>query len=171
ATKAIIAMLVEKLPKSLDASRLTLSLLECCAALPKPLSVGTLQLLVNIASQNLDSNGQTNIDIVRQLVLQSLQGDTLAIADIAKNVARALCVRLADMRAGTRQANIVRARGLAIVLARRLTPASLQQIGEYFGGRDHSTILHAFRKTESLLEYDNELAKTMAELQVQMLRR
>ena len=49
-------------------------------------------------------------------------------------------------------------------LARRLTSKSMHQIGDYFGGRDHTTVLHAIRKTESLLAEDSDLRRAADEI-------
>jgi chromosomal replication initiator protein len=56
---------------------------------------------------------------------------------------------------------VVAARGLAMWLAREWTPLSLAEIGQFFGGRDHSTVLHACRKTAEQLEVDTALAQTV----------
>ena len=69
-----------------------------------------------------------------------------------------------DLRSGSRKQTVVRARSLAMLLARQLTSKSLQQIGIYFGGRDHSTVLHAIRKTETAIEQDNELHQAMLDV-------
>ena len=98
-----------------------------------------------------------------------MAGDGLSTASIAKVVARKMGVKISDMRGSTRQANIVRARGLAILLARRLTSESLLQIGSFFGGRDHSTVLHACRKTDRLLSSDSELSRVLADVQSDLL--
>ncbi len=74
------------------------------------------------------------------------------------------------MRGSTRQANVVRARGLAIFLARRMTSLSLQDIGRYFGDRDHSTIIHACRKIQDQLNSDVDLALAHSEIQHDLLR-
>ncbi len=60
-------------------------------------------------------------------------------------------IKLPELRSATRLARVVRARGLVILLTRRLTTASLQSIGEYLVGRDIRTILHAYRKLEETL--------------------
>jgi len=59
-----------------------------------------------------------------------------------------------DLRGATRQRAVVQARHVAIYLSRQLTEWSLQQIGAYYGGRDHSTVLHACRKVEEQLKTD-----------------
>ena len=71
---------------------------------------------------------------------------------------------MTDLRSSSRKQSVVRARSLAMLLARRLTSKSLDQIGAYFGGRDHSTVLHAIRKTESLVDTDNELHQAMLDV-------
>ncbi len=92
--------------------------------------------------------------------------NVIDIHDIAKSVGKQLSVSLADIKGSKRKANIVRARGLAIYLARNLCGLSLQEIGEYFGGRDHTTILHAYRKTDQGIMNDPELARIAHELQL-----
>ena len=51
-----------------------------------------------------------------------------------------------------------------MLLARQLTSKSMHQIGDYFGGRDHTTVLHAIRKTESLLQEDADLRRAADEV-------
>jgi len=68
------------------------------------------------------------------------------------------------LRGTTRRSQIVRARSLAMLLARQLTPLSYQQIGEYFGRRDHTTVIYACRKTETDLETDLELSRAAEEV-------
>lgn len=140
-----------------------------CERLGLPLKAGDLKTIVTVFEQNVSADGDYDISMIEQLVRQLLAGDGLSVSQIAKVVARRMRVKLTDMRGSTRVANIVRARGLATLLARRLTPASLQQIGEFFGGRDHSTVLHSVRKTSLLLENDAELSKVLAEVQSELL--
>lgn len=83
------------------------------------------------------------------------------LKSIATQVALHFQVKTADLRGATRRQQIVRARGIAMYLARTLTDNSLQQVGKYFGDRDHSTVLHACRKTESLLDSDPAIRETV----------
>ncbi len=140
------------------------------SSLDRSLRIQELKTIVTVFHQQRQSNGSVDLNVVGQLVRQLLDSQGLSIAGIAKVVARKMRVKLSDMRGSTREASIVRARGLAIVLGRRLTSTSLQQIGEFFGGRDHSTVLHAYRKTDKLLESDNELSKTLAAVQTELLK-
>lgn len=85
-------------------------------------------------------------------------------------VAKQFGLRASDLRGPQRQQSIVTARGVAIFLARELTNQSLLQLGRHFGNRDHTTILHAFRKTESLAKSDPELRQVIDELRSSIQR-
>ena len=80
------------------------------------------------------------------------------IEDIQRVVARHYNVSKADLLSSRRTRTIVRPRQIAMYLAKVLTPRSLPEIGRRFGGRDHTTVLHAVRKIEGLIEGDKTLA-------------
>ena len=82
--------------------------------------------------------------------------------EIAKAVAREMQITLELLRGPGRKSSIVRARGLAMLLMRQWTEESFQNIGEFFGGRDHTTVMHACKKTEDDLTKDVDLER-MAE--------
>jgi hypothetical protein len=65
---------------------------------------------------------------------------------------------LAELRSHRRTAQVVRARQIAMYLAKKLTEQSLPEIGRRFGGRDHTTVLHAVRKIEALVPTDKSIA-------------
>ena len=88
------------------------------------------------------------------------------IEDIQRVVARHYNVSKADLLSSRRTRTIVRPRQIAMYLAKVLTPRSLPEIGRRFGGRDHTTVLHAVRKIEGLIEGD----KTLAE-EIELLKR
>ena len=90
--------------------------------------------------------------------------DEIALSRITQAVSRIFGHKTTELRSGSRKQSVVRARSLAMLLARQLTSKSLQQIGVYFGGRDHSTVLHAIRKTEALIDQDNELHQAMLDV-------
>ena len=74
-------------------------------------------------------------------------------------MARQYNVSRADLLSSRRTANVVRPRQIAMYLAKTLTLRSLPEIGRRFGGRDHTTVLHAVRKIENLVGNDNVLAE------------
>jgi chromosomal replication initiator protein len=80
------------------------------------------------------------------------------IEDIQRVVARQYNVSRADLLSSRRTANVVRPRQVAMYLAKILTLRSLPEIGRRFGGRDHTTVLHAVRKIETLAGNDSTLA-------------
>ena len=80
------------------------------------------------------------------------------IEDIQRVVARQYNVSRADLLSSRRTANVVRPRQVAMYLAKVLTLRSLPEIGRRFGGRDHTTVLHAVRKIESLAGNDSAFA-------------
>ncbi|WP_146597952.1 DnaA/Hda family protein [Novipirellula aureliae] len=88
----------------------------------------------------------------------------LSLAKITNTVARHFRLKARDLRSGSRKQHLVRARSLAMLLARRMTALSMNDIGEYFGGRDHTTVLHSIRKTETLLQDDADLRQAADEL-------
>jgi chromosomal replication initiator protein len=88
------------------------------------------------------------------------------IEDIQRVVARHYNVSKADLLSSRRTRTIVRPRQIAMYLAKVLTPRSLPEIGRRFGGRDHTTVLHAVRKIEEMMQGD----KTLAE-EIELLKR
>jgi chromosomal replication initiator protein len=78
----------------------------------------------------------------------------ITIEDILKAVTSHFGVRLADLQSKKRTRSIAFPRQVCMFLARQLTPHSLEEIGGYFGGRDHSTVLHAARTIRELRHED-----------------
>jgi chromosomal replication initiator protein len=98
-------------------------------------------------------------EAIRSAVDKIGRGGEVSMSAITRCVARYYRLKTAELRSGSRKKQIVRARSLAMHLARRFTSKSMHQIGEYFGGRDHTTVLHAIRKTESLMHQDADLQR------------
>jgi chromosomal replication initiator protein len=88
------------------------------------------------------------IDVVKDALkdLLSVQNRQISVENIQKTVADFFNMKVADMYSKKRPANIARPRQIAMYLAKELTQKSLPEIGELFGGRDHTTVLHAVRK-------------------------
>jgi chromosomal replication initiator protein len=90
------------------------------------------------------------------------------IEEIQRVVARQYNVSRGDLLSSRRTANVVRPRQIAMYLAKTLTLRSLPEIGRRFGGRDHTTVLHAVRKIENLIGIDNGLAAEIEVLKGQL---
>jgi chromosomal replication initiator protein len=88
--------------------------------------------------------------------------------DIAMAVSRQLNIRLSDMKSSSRRRYVVRARNIAIYLCRLHTNSSYREIGEYFGRRDHSTIMHAFNKIKSDLASDSSVRLVVEEVNAKL---
>jgi chromosomal replication initiator protein len=85
------------------------------------------------------------------------QQQAISIANIQKTVADYYQLRLMDMNSKRRTRSLARPRQTAMALAKELTEHSLPEIGDAFGGRDHTTVLHACRVVRDLLETDGKL--------------
>lgn len=160
--------IVNLLASSIDALLPVDELLAIITKLNLSFTVQQLHGLVTLASQQRKLYGQLDADQLREHARALFSKSPPDINSIAKAVARRFHLKLTELRGATRLSRIVRARGLVILLARRLTNSSLQQIGEYFGGRDHSTILHAYRKLDESLPGDPELSQALLELQYEL---
>ncbi len=109
--------------------------------------------------------GRLDEETARQYVADRCRGRQPTLHEIALATARHFSLRLADLRSPVRRRALVVGRGVAIYLARRLTDESLDKIGDYFGGRDHSTVMHGCRKTEELIVNDPAVREAVDRLQ------
>lgn len=96
--------------------------------------------------------------------LLALQDKLVTIENIQKTVAEYYKIRIADILSKRRNRSVARPRQLAMALCKELTNHSLPEIGDAFGGRDHTTVLHACRKITELRESDSRIAEDMANL-------
>ena len=100
-----------------------------------------------------------NIDLAREALrdLLALQDKLVTINNIQKIVAEYYKIRVADLLSPRRSRSITRPRQIAMSLAKQLTTHSLPEIGDAFGGRDHTTVLHATRKVIELRDSDTRI--------------
>ena len=97
-----------------------------------------------------------------QEVLQDLlraHDRKITIDEIQRKVAEHYNLRLSDMHSARRARSVARPRQVAMYLAKSLTARSLPEIGRKFGGRDHTTVMHAIRKVEQLMNEDTQIAQ------------
>src|SRR4029077_3663907 len=87
------------------------------------------------------------------------------IDEIQKRVAEHFNLKMVDMVSARRARIVARPRQVAMYLAKQLTQRSLPEIGRKFGGRDHTTVMHAVRKIEELTRSDRALAEDVDVLQ------
>jgi chromosomal replication initiator protein len=125
-----------------------------------------LGLLQNLAQVAKAFPGPLGCAEVKQTLAETGQptSDALDVSVIVKHVAAAFGVGESDLLGTSRLRGVLRARQIAMYLSRALTGLSLPRIGAAFGGRDHTTVLHACRKVEDDMERDVALARQMSEL-------
>jgi len=102
---------------------------------------------------------EVTIEVARTALkdLLSIQNRQISVENIQKAVADFYSIKVADMYSKKRPANIARPRQIAMFMAKELTQKSLPEIGELFGGRDHTTVLHAVRKIGDERAHDGQL--------------
>jgi chromosomal replication initiator protein len=105
------------------------------------------------------SHKEITITLAREALkdLLSIQNRQISVENIQKTVADFYKIKVADMYSKKRPASIAHPRQVAMYLAKELTQKSLPEIGELFGGRDHTTVLHAVRKVSGERGKDSEL--------------
>ncbi len=99
------------------------------------------------------------VEVVKEALkdLLALQQKMVTLDNIQKTVADYFKLRVADLLSKRRTRNIARPRQMAMAIAKELTNHSLPEIGDAFGGRDHTTVLHAVRKIKALREQDHHI--------------
>lgn len=94
--------------------------------------------------------------------------DNLTIADIQKTVCKYYGITLAEMKGKKRNKHIVLPRQIAMYISRELTDNSLPKIGKEFGGKDHTTVIHAHEKIENLVDEDPEITDNIQKIKQQL---
>jgi chromosomal replication initiator protein len=107
-----------------------------------------------------------DIDLIRESLkdLLALQDKLVTIDNIQRVVADYYKLKMSDMLSKRRSRSVARPRQVAMSLAKELTNHSLPEIGESFGGRDHTTVLHACRKVKELEGMDREVQRDLKNL-------
>ena len=107
-----------------------------------------------------------DIDLIRESLkdLLALQDKLVTIDNIQRTVAEYYKIKLSDLHSKRRSRSVARPRQVAMYLAKELTNHSLPEIGESFGGKDHTTVLHACRKVKELNESDADIREDLKNL-------
>jgi len=116
-------------------------------------------------------DGMAEVDLAKLALGDSNGADQkrITIQQILDNVTKYYNVRLSDLQSKKRHKSIAFPRQVCMYLARRHTRYSLEEIGGYFGGRDHTTVLHAVRTVGYDVENDREIAKQLTQLETQLV--
>jgi chromosomal replication initiator protein len=140
------------------------------AWLARNLTGGVRQLFGAVRQLELLSQAGQPMDqktVARQFQVQA-DCATTTVEIIARQVSQYFRVEPNQLCSRRRSRHVLVPRQVSMYLARQLTPLSLDQIGEFFGGRDHSTVLHACRKVEQALSTNLELSGAVRELEAQL---
>ncbi|EKO3492827.1 chromosomal replication initiator protein DnaA [Vibrio fluvialis] len=130
-------------------------------------NVRELEGALNRVIANANFTGRPiTIDFVREALrdLLALQEKLVTIDNIQKTVAEYYKIKVADLLSKRRSRSVARPRQLAMALSKELTNHSLPEIGDAFGGRDHTTVLHACRKIEQLREESHDIKEDYSNL-------
>ncbi|WP_417657345.1 chromosomal replication initiator protein DnaA [Pseudidiomarina aestuarii] len=123
-------------------------------------NVRELEGALNRLAANVNLTGrQITIDFVREALrdLIAAQEKLVTIENIQKTVAEYYNIKMADLLSKRRSRSVARPRQLAMALSKELTNHSLPEIGDAFGGRDHTTVLHACRKIQELKDAQHDI--------------
>jgi len=130
-----------------------------------PALIGTM-LQLDLAGNGHEVDSQR----VRQLLAETDGAGPPSLREIGRLTARYFGLRLSDLKSPLRRRSLVTGRGVAMYLARRLTGNSLGQIGDFFGDRDHATVLHGCRRIEKLLAHDRAIRQAVSDLENLLLQ-
>lgn len=123
---------------------------------------GALMRVASFASLSGKELTREAIEHLLKDILQEEARNSITIEQIQRRVAEHFDVRLADMTSKRRPANIAFPRQVAMYLARELTKASLNEIGDAFGGRDHGTVLHACKLVKKRMTEQDAIRQTIS---------
>lgn len=127
-----------------------------------------IKLLACASLTRQEINTDMAMGVLRDIIKDNAP-PRITVQNIQKAVAQHFDIPFESLKAKTRISRVVTARQVAIFLSRELTDLPLAQIGKRFGGRDHSTILHSFKKVSRLIETDLAMKKRVEAIKEQLL--
>lgn len=122
-------------------------------------------LVAKLEAESTEREVALDVQLVHLFLSEQQASQRPTLAGITNAVAKYFNVKSPDLRSASRKQSIVRARGVAVFLARKHLGESLERIGQQFGGRDHTTIMHALRTTESQLTTDPIIDRAVREIE------
>ena len=123
--------------------------------------------LIRIIAYSSLTNREVTVDLATEAlkdIISKKQGKHVTIDIIQDVVSSYFNLRIEDLKSQRRTRNVVYPRQIAMYLSRKLTDMSLPKIGEEFGGRDHTTVIHAYEKISDNLKMDDSLQQTVDDL-------
>ncbi|ODS32888.1 MAG: chromosomal replication initiator protein DnaA [Candidatus Scalindua rubra] len=129
--------------------------------------------LINIARHASLSPGKSKIDIslIKQVIKSfTRQKNYIGIEEILNSVTKNFGVQLSQLHSKRKLKSIILPRQIAMYLARKLTNLSLEEIGGYMGGRDHTTVIHADKKIRKLKKIDRNISITLRKIESELTK-
>ena len=122
--------------------------------------------LTRVAANARFTNAEINIDLIKNSLrdILAIQARMVTIPNIQRVVAEYYNIRVSDLLSSRRSRSVTRPRQIAMSLAKALTNHSLPEIGESFGGRDHTTVIHACEKVKELMQTNLEIEEDFKKL-------
>ncbi|MCL4109085.1 UNVERIFIED_CONTAM: hypothetical protein GTU68_030997 [Idotea baltica] len=122
--------------------------------------------LISLLAQSSLNKREVDLDLAKQMLKNFIKNVSreISIDAIQKLVCEHLTVDVELLKAKTRKREIVQARQISMFFAKELTKSSLKTIGMHFGGRDHSTVIHAVQTVNDLISIDKEFRKNIDEI-------
>ncbi len=123
--------------------------------------------LIRIIAYSSLTNREVTVDLATEAlkdIISKKQGKHVTIDSIQDVVSSYFNLRVEDLKSQRRTRNVAYPRQIAMYLSRKLTDMSLPKIGEEFGGRDHTTVIHAYEKISGNLKTDDSLQHTINEI-------
>ncbi len=108
---------------------------------------------------------EINLELVKRVLSTHDETTSITVEDVQRLVADHYRVRVTDLKSANRSKPLVTARQVAMYLIKKNLDKSLVEIGRYFGGKDHTTVINALRRVEAQLQKDSDLKKDIDELQ------
>ncbi|HMB95660.1 MAG TPA: chromosomal replication initiator protein DnaA, partial [Tepidisphaeraceae bacterium] len=126
--------------------------------------------ITKIQGMSLLQNGKIDLDLAKAALgeINSPEQKRITIQQISDIVVKYYNVKMSDLQSKKRHKSIAFPRQVCMFLARRHTRYSLEEIGGYFGGRDHTTVLHAVRTVDADTQADREIARQLTQLETQL---
>ena len=122
--------------------------------------------LTRVAANARFTNAEIDVDLIKNSLrdILAIQARMVTIPNIQRVVAEYYNIRVSDLLSSRRSRSVTRPRQIAMSLAKSLTNHSLPEIGESFGGRDHTTVIHACEKVKELMQTNLEIEEDFKKL-------
>ncbi len=126
--------------------------------------------LIRVAAYSMLEDNPVTLDMAKIILKDMVKASakTISVEMVQKTVAEFYNLSVSDLQGKKRLKNIVTARQVAMYLSRQLTHMSLPEVGNAFGGKDHTTVLHSCKKVEAELNTNNDIKNAIYELSTKL---